>query len=187
MINLLPPQDKIELILEKNKKLIMILGNIFLISLLCLVLVLFSLKFYILGEINSQKIILDESEKKYQTPDFLLFKNAVEKYNSLLTKIDHFYNQETYLTDSLKSIFEIQRPTGLYFTSINLTRAKESGNIKVVVSGVSDTRDNLLIFRDNIKNDKSIQNIYFPSSDLLKPKDLNFSFNFEITNNENPK
>jgi hypothetical protein len=77
MINLLPPQQKEELVLEIKKNLFITLCGILLIFLICLSLILFSLKFYILGEVNSKEIILEQSEKKYETPDFLSFKENI--------------------------------------------------------------------------------------------------------------
>ena len=204
MINLLPPKEKEELILEKNKKLVVILGNVVLISLVCLALVLFSLKFYILGEISSEKSFLDNTEKKYQNPDFLHFKNLLQKYNAKLIKIDAFYKKEIYFSGILKTILEIQRPKGLSLISININKTKEdnppqsttqktlrTGNIKVTISGISDTRDNLLIFKRNIENNKEIENLYFPPYDWIKPKDINFYLTFETMQlnkkNENSK
>ncbi len=191
MINLLPPKEKEELISERNKKLAIVLGNIIVISLACLALILFSLKFYILREINYQKNIYDNNEEKYQNPDFLLFKGLVEKYNTTLVQINDFYKKEIYFNDILKNVIEIQRPAGLYLTSIDIHRVKEdnlptsatsetlrAGKIKVSLSGVSNTRDNLLIFKSNIEKDEKIENVYFPSHNWIKPKDIIFNLNF---------
>ena len=180
MINLLPPGEKEELISENNKKLAMVLGNVIVISLVCLVLVLFSLKFYILGEVNYQKTILDNSEKKYQTPDFLLFKQIIQRYNSILIKVDKFYEKETYFNDALKTILMVQMPNGLSLTSITMDRTKEGDKIRVNVSGISDSRDNLSIFKNNIEGDKKIENVYFPPEDWIKPRNINFYLTFEI-------
>lgn len=180
MINLLPPEEKERLILEKKKKLVIVLGNVIIISLICLILILFSLKFYILGEITSQKIALDNIEKKYQTPDFLLFKQIVQKYNSILVKIDNFYKKETYFNDALETILEIQKPDGLYLSDISVARIKENNKIKVTASGISDNRDNLSILKSNIENNEKIENFYFPPNNWIKPKDIEFYLTFEI-------
>jgi len=184
MINLLPPLEKEELLIKKNERLIVVLGSMFLIPTICLVLVLFSLKFYILGEVVSQSTILENIEKKYQTPDFLSSKELVQKYNLTLIKADDFYKKQIYLSDALKSISEIQRPEGLYLTNINIKRIKDNGKFNVAISGMSDTRDNLLIFKDNLENNKKIENIYFSPDYLTRPFDINFNLTFEINNED---
>ena len=193
MINLLPPKEKEKLLFEKNKKLTIVLGNIIIISLVCLILILFSLNLYILGDVNYQRIILDNTKKKYQTQDFLLFQNLIKKYNASLVQVDNFYKEEIYFSDILKTISEIERPKGVYLTSLTINKVKEknlgvsatskslaSGKIKVTIFGISDTRDNLLAFKENIENNKEITNIYFPPNSWIKPSNINFNLTFEI-------
>ncbi len=186
MINLLPPEDKKYLLLEKNKKLLIVLGNVFLISLVSLLLLLSALKFYMLGDIDSKKYILDNSEKGYQTPDFESLAQLIIKHNADLAKVDNFYKKEIYFNDILKTIFEIKKPVGLYFKSISIDKMKENnlpqqaGKVKVTISGFSDTRDNLLIFRDNINSNKKIENAYFPPDSWIKSKDITFYLTFQM-------
>ena len=66
MINLLPPEEKEKLSSKRGEKLIAILVITVLVFLICLILILSSIKIYITAEANSQKIILEQAEKKYQ-------------------------------------------------------------------------------------------------------------------------
>src|SRR4051812_32386303 len=77
MINLLPPFQKDKLLLEKDKKLALVLGSTISIALVCLALILFALKFYLLEDINVQRTFKNITAKKYETQDFLSFKNTV--------------------------------------------------------------------------------------------------------------
>ena len=191
MINLLPPKEQEELKLEAKKKLVMVLGNVVIVSLICFFLVLLSLKFYILGEIVSQKAILDYAERQYQTEDFLFFKQIMEKYNKVLVKIDSFYKKKANFSHPLKYILEIQKSDGLYFTDINMDKVREDNKIKVSIHGISDTRDNLLTLKNNIENSlslnldqsKGIKNVYFPPNNWIKSKNINFHFTFDYQNN----
>ncbi len=183
MINLLPPKEKEGFTLEIKKNLFITLGGIVLICLISLILVLFSLKFYILGEVNSRKIIFDQQEKRYQTPDFLLYKGIMQNYNDDLSKIRSFLNREIYFNDVLKNILEIKRPQGLYFTGLSLNR-DDSGKIKVIILGFSNSRENILLFRENIreniqKSDK-INNLYFSPDSWIKAANSNFSVSFDF-------
>lgn len=183
MINLLPPEEKEKLLLEQIKKLIIILGSAALIILVCLILILSSIKFYILAEVNSQKIILEQAEKKYQTPDLSTVENLVQKYNKTLLQLKSFYKEETYFSKALKTISEIQRPEGVYLTNLSLNRKENPAKIEVTVSGISDTRENLLLFKKNVEEEEKIKNSYFSPQSWISPKDVNFSLTFEIFNN----
>jgi len=188
MINLLPPKEKEALISEKNKNVVMVLGNVVMISLVCLAMVLFSLRFYILGEASSQSAILENIKNEHQTPDFLLYNQVAKKYNGLLIKLDNFYKKEAYFNEAIKIISEIKTVKGIFLTSINMDRGKDSSTIRVAISGISDNRDSLLVFKDNIEkasfgngeNGRKIENIYFPPDNWIKPKNVNFYLAFDI-------
>ncbi len=189
MINLLPPKEKEQLFLERKKKLVIILGYITIISLICLSLVLFLVKLYILEQVGHKKSILDTTEKKYQTSDYLFYNNLVKKYNKDLVTANTFYKKQIYFSDIIKTILDIQRPDGLFFNDMSIKNSEKDNkiknsekdnNIKVTVSGISNTRDNLLIFKDNIENNNKIKNVYFPPNSWIKTKDINFYVTFEI-------
>lgn len=184
MINLLPTEEKEKLSLINKERLITILGTTVLISLVCLILILSSIKFYIITEVNYQKIILEQTKKKYQTPNFLNFENIIQKYNKILIQLEDFYEQKLYFSDALKITSSIQRPDGLYLTDISLNR-DENKRIEVTSSGISDSRENLLIFKKNIEEDEKIKNSYFSPENWINPKNINFNFSFEILSNGN--
>ncbi len=182
MINLLPPKEKEGFILEIRKNLFITLGGIVLICLISLILILLSLEFYISGEVNSLKIIFDQQEKRYQTPDFLMFKGIIQGYNADLLKIRSFLDKEIYFNDALKNILEIQRPQGLYFTTLSLNR-DDSGKIKVIILGFSNSRENIMIFRENLKKSDKIGNLYFSPDSWIKATNSNFSISFDFLPN----
>lgn len=185
MINLLPSKEKEELIFESNKKLAIVLGNMALISLVSLILVLFSLKFYILQQLVSQKVILTSVEKEYEDADFLMAKENMQRYNSVIVKMDGFYKKQIYFSDNLRFISNIEKPEGVYFANIILENGKDN-KVNVKVSGFSDTRENLQIFKNSLDGSQAIwplnkiENIYFPADVWLKSKDINFNLSFDI-------
>jgi hypothetical protein len=183
MINLLPLEDKQKLSLRNKEKLSVVLGIVALVSLVCLTLILLSIKFYILAKTDYQKNILEQAEKKYQTPEFISFNGIVQKYNTTLTQLNSFYKKEIYFNQALKIITDTPSPKGLYLTYFLLNRDK-NGMVQVNVSGVSNTRENLLTFRKNIEAVEEIKNSYFSPESWASPKDVSFSLTFEIDQNE---
>lgn len=180
MINLLPPEEKKALKSEITKNLVIVLWYMFIIFLVVLSLVLFSVKLYILQDESYQKIVLDSVKKQYQTADALSLKSDIVKYNALLLKIDDFYKKQTYFSDALKSILDVQRSDGLYFSNISMERIKDGSGVKVSVAGLSDTRDNLLAFKNNIESNGKIKNVNFPPANWVKQKDIKFNLTLEI-------
>ncbi len=180
MINLLPPNEEKELCREKRKKLIIILGSILLVSLLCLILILLSIKSYIWGEVELQKIILEQTRKEYEASDFPVLEETLRKYNKILLELGSFYDKQIYLTEILGKISNIQRPDGLYLTNLSLNR-EEDDKITAAISGFSETRDNLSLFKENLEKEKDFINPYFSPSSWIKPTDVDFYLTFEIT------
>lgn len=156
----------------------MVLGFLVVTALLCLSLVLFSLKFYILGEDIYQNTILDAATKKYENPDFLHFKDAIAGYNANLVTIHNFYNSQTYMGEAIKDVLAVGRPGNLYFTNIAFERSGDK--VKVAIAGVSDTRDNLLVFRDNLKNDTAMENVNVPPESWVKAVNPHFYITFQL-------
>ena len=182
MINLLPPEEKEKLFLKKKEKLIAILVIMVLVFLICLILILSSIKIHVADEANSQKIILEQVEKEYQTPNFLNLKSIVQKYNKIIIQLKNVYEQKLYFSQTLKVISNIQRPDGLYLTELSLSRGENKKN-KVTVAGISDSRENLLLFKKNIEEDKKIENSYLSPENWTNPKNINFNLSFEVSNN----
>jgi len=188
MINLLPPKEKEQLMFESNKKLTIVIGNMVLISLISLILVLFSLKFYMLEELAYQKGNLSSIEKDYQSKDFILAKEDMQKYNGIIIKMYNFYNNQNKMSDALTIVSKIERPKGLYFKSINVESLDKDINVKII--GFSDTRENLQSFKNNLEEVQSgqtsnkIENVYFPPYVWLKARDIDFNLTFKIIKNE---
>ena len=182
MINLLPLEEKENLFLEKKKRLATIMGIVVLVFLVCLTLVLLSIKFYILAETDSQENIFKQNQQSSQYTEQSNFINVVKGYNSTLAQIDSFYKKELYFNQALDILNRVPSPNGLYFTNFSLSRI-ENGNIKMDVSGVSATRDNLLIFKHNVEADKEIKNPYFSPESWISAQNTNFSLSLEISQN----
>jgi len=190
MINLLPPQEKKALTAQRNMKLLIVLASIFLISLVCFALMLLSLYFYLLMQTTYQKSIFDEAKAQYETADALSVTSQISQYNTKLTSVAHFYQQQVYFSDALKTISKIPRPANVVLTSIVLD-TPVAGNIKATMLGTANTRESLLQFKDALGTVTNISNVYFPPDNWTKPTDVSFSVSFIIKqtpgNVEQPK
>lgn len=183
MINLLPVEEKQKLFSAKKGKLVLIFGIVILISLVCLALILSSIKFYILAETDYQKNMLARAEQANEGVEFTDANIKIQKYNSILQKLGSFYKEEIYFSGVLKIITGIQGPDELYLSNFSLSR-DAGGKVKASVSGASNTRDDLLIYKKNIEDNKKIKNIYFSPESWISPENVNFSLMCEIVKDE---
>jgi len=180
MINLLPLEEKQKSLLRKKERLAIVLGIVVLVFLICLALILLSIKFYILTETDYQKNILEQNKQKIQSSDFINYSDIIQKYNGVLSQLDSFYKKEIYFNQALSIITDVPSPKGLTLTNFSLSRDR-NGMIQAGVSGISDTRDDLLIFQKNIEEDNEIKNSYFSSESWISAKNVDFSLTFEIS------
>jgi Tfp pilus assembly protein PilN len=177
MINLLPQKEKDGLLLIRIKNLALIFGGIVIIFLICLILVMLSIKFYILTEVDSQKFLLQATQEKYNTPEITSLKSVIGKYSASLPTVAAFYKNEKYLSDILTLISEIQKPAGVYFTNISINIQN-----KVSISGVSNTRENLIAFQKNLESQAKIKNVSFSANSWINPVNNNFIVTLEYGN-----
>ncbi len=184
MTNLLPPEQKKELLLKNRERLAIILGTIVLIFLVCLIMILLSIKFYILTDIISQNNILVQTEKEYKTSEFIELKNTIQRYNTNIVKVNYFYGEEIYFSSILKIISNIPRPDGVYFTNLSLNRDNKNKKIEASVAGFSSSRENLLVFKKNIEENKEIKEPYFSPESWTTPQGVRFYLTFKIYKNE---
>jgi len=175
MINLLPPEEKENLLREESWNLVLILGTLFLIFLICLALILFSVKIFISGQLEAQKILLLQEEKKFEESQIQSLEEKITVSNQTLSKLNSFYQSQTNLTEILEKISETLPPE-TYLTTLNLNLAQIS------LSGFSPTREILLEFKKNLEKEQTFGEIYFPPSNWVKPTDIDFIVTLRITN-----
>jgi hypothetical protein len=172
MINLLPPEQIKELKEEENLK---VLLNIFLLVLfffLFLFLILLSIRFYLSGALDSQKILLEKEEKILD----LEKENEIKKYNEILSKIEKFYQKKVFLFPKAENFFE-KIPQSIYLRELE-TKIDKKGEISFFVSGFSKNRESLLNLIKILK--ENYQEVSFSPEILLKESEIDFSITFKI-------
>jgi len=191
MINLLPKEDKKTLLVERNKKITVILCFLLLFFIVCLILILFSIKIYVNGQINTKKIFLAESEKQLFQSETQELENKIKMANDSFKKLDDFYNRSIYFSEILQKISSIF-PSTFYATNVSIRISAEEikenfenpksavrveRKVLVNISGFASTREELLVFKENLE--KSFENVVFPPSNWVDKKNINFYVTFD--------
>jgi len=180
MINLLPIKEKKEILQEETFRLVLILGILFLIFLICFSLILTSINIILSGEAEAQKILYEQREKEFETPQMQALQKNLTSFNQTISQLDSFYQNQTNLTEALEEISQTL-PFGAYLTNLLISSKKERGWDCSLV-GFSPAREILLEFKANLEAEKSFKEVSFPPVNWVEPKNIDFSVNFEIKN-----
>jgi Tfp pilus assembly protein PilN len=183
MINLLPPENKKEIIQEENWKQVMILGTLVLVFLVCLTLILFSIKTFISGEVEAEKILFKQKEKELQTSQMQTLQHNLTAFNQTLFQLESFYQNQFNSSEILEKI-SATIPSGVYLTDLSINnnyQQKEKIWKKTCnLAGFSSTREKLLEFKQNLEKEGNFEEIYFPPNSWMKANDINFTINFKL-------
>ena len=173
MINLLPPQEKQELLQEEKYRLVLILCCLVLIFLISLSLILLSLKIHISGQSDSQRILVRATEKQFQSSQMQKLETEINLINKNLAKLDSFYQNQVSFAGVLEKISEII-PEGMYLTSLALNKKEVS------LGGFSPSREILFEFKKRLEQESAFEEVYFPPASWVTPKDFTATFKLKI-------
>lgn len=175
MINLLPQKEKEALLQEENWKLVLIFEILILIFLLFLSLAFFSVKIYISGRLDEQKILKEMEGKGAKTFETQDFQKKITAASQNLSKLDSFYQSQINLTEILEKISETL-PPGIYLTG--LSYQKDASQIGL--SGFAKLRETLFEFKKNLEEEKYFHDVYFPPSSWVKSKEVDFNATLKV-------
>jgi len=179
MINLLPPEQKQELLQEEKLRLTLILGTLFLCFLICSSLILFLIKNYTLWDVEAEKILVQEKEKT------LSFNQELEKEmkesNIFLSDLTSFYEERIEVTQLLE-IIEQTLPSGVHLTSFDFALPSIKGKEKprISINGFCPDRETLLSFQKNLKDEERFSEIYFSPQSWVEPENVDFNISFRF-------
>jgi Tfp pilus assembly protein PilN len=169
-LNLLNEAEKNNI--KKDRLINLIKNGLFYISL--------SLAFSGILVLASNKILSDnledlKKEAGYISEQNLPFDEKITAINSKLSSAD--FVQKNFIRWS-EIIYSITNtiPPGVEFKNLSLNK-----NNKIEINGISDNRDNFLLFKKNLEESKIVKNIDSPLTNILYQ--TNFEFSLSATLN----
>ena len=179
MINLLPSQQKEELLEQRHLRLVLILGIVFLSFLLSLFLVLFLIKIYTSLDLETKNTIVREQNRIIALNQEI--EKEIRESNSVLSKLNSFYKTNLNMSQALEKI-KRNLPAGSYLTdfTFGLFKLREKEQAKISLSGYCKDRDTLVIFKENLEKEEAFSEINFSPESWVQPKDIDFDVNFKI-------
>lgn len=176
MINLLSSQAKKELEIERKIKIITILGSLFLIFLIFSGILLFSVKIFILSQVESQKTLIDLESSYIDIPKIKELEKNIIEANQKFSNLNLFYENHVDLTEALEKI-SFLLPLNVYLTDFNYQKEKNL----ITLEGFAERREDFLEFKKSLEIEKGFSNLYSPISNLVKPTDIDFHITFNLT------
>lgn len=127
-------------------------------------------------EEKSQLSMIAETNKKNDENGLNTIKTQLGKDNILLEKAS-FVSKSTKYSEVIQDI--VSAKGAVKIDSISFVN-NSTTTIDVFVQGFSNTRDNLLAFKNRLESAFSGTSIELPLSELAKNKDIDFSFKFSF-------
>jgi len=184
MINLLPPEEKERNIAGKKRKVLIIFWFYGFFFLCVFSMVLFFLNSYIKNDIEISKIMLQSAEKGFEGEGIKDIQVKISEANKILLNVNGFYKKKIYFSDVIDKISKVV-PGGIYLNNLSAVfdKGDDKGSgpfFKFSLSGFVPKRDTLFELKKNLEADSYFQNIDFPTSNWVKPEDINFFISFNI-------
>jgi Tfp pilus assembly protein PilN len=177
-LNLLPPEEKTEIVSHKTYRKVLAWGFSSLVLVLAFLAILSSIWLYLFVQLNSMQEIVQGLQASPQNQRFNDIKKEIDDVNRELKSFSSLIGQENEYS------FYMDKLTGLLNSGIRFKSVSFDGS-RVALSGQAATRESLLLFKDNLENSDYFQNVDAPLSNFLKQTDIDFSFSFEIENRQN--
>jgi len=155
----------------------MILCFLILLFLLSLSLILFSVKIYISGEAEAQKILREEEEKIFQESGLQQKEKNIEQINQELSYLCSFYESQPNPSAFLQRLADIL-PAESYFTEFKFQYLSMEEGIRVELKGFTPGREVLSQLKNNLEKEQGVYDMNFSDKNWTNPD--NFELNFKI-------
>lgn len=175
-LNLISPEKK-EDIAKKNKITATIRIEIFLTVILAVFLGMLLIFNYIL-KINFDSVMIAEkkNENSGKYDKIRELDKNFSQANKGFSDVISIKNSQLYWSKFFLKINELVFP-GVKIESIS------TSDYSIIISGISDTRDNLILFKDKLAGEKCFSNVNLPLADLVGKSDIVFQIDLSIDKN----
>lgn len=170
MINLLPLQQKRELLYRESRKIATTLGLVVLISFLCFILILVFLKMYLLIQIDSQKNNLATMGQQLDKANAKALQEEIKDSNNKILGVKSFFEGKSSLKDIIEKLSPAI-PQEIYLTDISFSKVSS----QILLAGFSPSQELLKQLRKNLEGIYTKEKVTFPSDVWSDLTDINFS------------
>ncbi|MDD2753241.1 MAG: PilN domain-containing protein [Candidatus Portnoybacteria bacterium] len=173
-LNLLPPQEKELLNLEKTRRWVSFYGAGFLIVVLGFAILLGFVWFFILIQLKSYALTAQNIKASFQGQGVDKEKQLVGELNQYLEKVGQIQKNHKYFSPVLIEIANIT-PAGVRIEGLSID---EKGRVEI--TGFAPMRTQVLMLQEALVKSKLFAGIENPLANLTKQTNINFNFKFGL-------
>ncbi len=173
-LNLLPPQEKDELKLERLYRWLIFYCSSAVLIILLFIAFLALIWSFIIIQLKSYTANLENTRTSFQGQSIENQQKLITDFNHQLNKIDQIQNDHKYYSTILIRLSELI-PSGI---RIDAFVVDEQG--KCTLTGYAQKRSQLLLLKEALEKSSFFEKIDNPISNLTKQIDINFSFKFDV-------
>lgn len=173
-LNLLPPQEKNNLALEKIQRWILFYAaGIFCLAAVFTVLLLAILSFVLIQQ-KTASYELQSTQKGSQWQELAEQEKTVKATSQQLEKISRIQKNHKYYS---KFLIEL---TGLMPEGVRLENISVDKDGRVTLAGFGQTRDQVLSLKENLERSGFAEDVFSPLSNLTRQTEINFYFKLKL-------
>jgi len=173
-LNLLPPQEKKELKLERLYRWLIFYGSATIFIVLLFIVFLALIWSFILIQLKSYTVNLENTKTSFQGQSIENQQKLISDFNLQLDRINQIQNTHKYYSPTLVHLATLI-PSGIRIDALVID---EQG--RCTLTGYAQKRSQLLLLKEALEKSSSFEKIDTPISNLTKQIDINFSFKFDI-------
>ena len=176
LLNLLPEEKKIAI--ERGLHVRIFLWQFFLLFLLELFFlgILFTIAILLKVELDGAKLSSETATQAIEKDgqDLKRYEDKFLGINEAVSTIGKIENNHLYFSQLFR-ILDVVQPKEVFL------RQMTSKDRKIMLSGIAGTREDLLLFEQQLKSSACVEKVDVPLSNLFSQKNLEFQIEFSIT------
>jgi Tfp pilus assembly protein PilN len=178
IINLLPKTRQQELHYEVILHTLWVVVSLSLVSFVLVFLAQFGTKFYLQYEDNAIKQQVAQLQSQVDKQQNTEIKAKISAVNNLVSDYLNLAGSSPHWSKVIKAFAPLP-PSGLKISTLSIDPNQDA----VTITGLSPTRDLVILLYNNILNDTGdFYGIDYPLENVVNPVNVNFHFTFKIQN-----
>lgn len=173
-LNLLPPQEKEAIAVDRAHRWIIFYGSAILGILLIFIVLLGTIWLYLAIQLKTVSVNLNSSQAGLQGQDLKTQQDLIAQLNKDLVEMDVLQKNHKLYSKFLIALTELI-PAGARLNGLDINDKEE-----VIMEGFAQRRDQVIFLKDSLEKSALFSNVESPLSNLVKQADINFYFKFNL-------
>lgn len=174
-LNLLPPQEKEFLRLERMSRSAIFFGKLFLFLICIFAALLAAIWFYLAVQVQAMDGLVNAEKGSSSLPAARELEEKIVAANQKIKLLNNLQDRQVPVVDVLENLARAVSP-GIHFESLQL----DIKNKKAVLIGHAATREQLIAFQGKLESYPLFSEIKSPVSNFVKAEDIDFNLSFLI-------